>query len=168
MYRKTIASIISIIILGIVAVTVFNNFNNRQIEYVTTSLKDLGGNEESIIFKDKPTAFLFFTSWCPYCNEDAPKVVSVYEKYKDKINLYGINLINRDERSGVDKYVVKYKIGYPVLLDEDNKLYKKYGSPGFPTLVFFDKNGKETKRIVGSTNQNIIDAQFRKAVINFE
>ncbi|NEW04874.1 TlpA family protein disulfide reductase [Paenibacillus sp. SYP-B3998] len=167
MFRKKIAIMISIIILGVVAVTIFNNVQSKDTMDLVIPLKDLGGNEERIIFRDKPTAILFFTSWCPYCKEDAPKIVSVYEKYKNEINLYGVNLINRDDRDEVDKYVHKYKIGYPILLDEDSILYKKYGSPGFPTLVFFDKNGKETKRIVGSTDQNIIDAQFRRSLINF-
>ncbi|TXK83745.1 TlpA disulfide reductase family protein [Paenibacillus sp. N3.4] len=167
MFRKKIASMILILILGILAVTIFNNFQSRDTKDVVIPLKDLGGNEERIIFRDKPTAILFFTSWCPYCNEDAPKIVSIYEKYKNEINLYGINLINRDDRDKVDKYVQKYNIGYPILLDEDSILYKKYGSPGFPTLVFFDKNGKETKRIVGSTSQSIIESQFRRVLTNF-
>jgi peroxiredoxin len=90
--------------------------------------------------------------------------VSLYEKYKNEINLYGINLQNRDNPIDLKAYIDKYKIQYPVLLDEESSLYKQYGSPGFPMLVFLDRKGKVTKRMVGSREKNVIEQQFRTAI----
>ncbi|CAG7648555.1 Sporulation thiol-disulfide oxidoreductase A [Paenibacillus solanacearum] len=128
-------------------------------------MKDLEGNMQTIALNDKPSVLLFFTSWCPYCNEDAPKIVSMYQKYKSDINIYGINLINREnDPDDVREYIKKYNIDYPVLLDDGGNLYRKYRAPGFPTLIFLNKHGKEMNRIVGSTAIEIIERQFTNAI----
>ncbi|MOA12086.1 Thiol-disulfide oxidoreductase ResA [compost metagenome] len=114
----------------------------------------------SIEFSDKPSVLLFFTTWCPYCNDDAPKMVELYNKYKDEVNVYGINVINRDVLSEVKQYVEHYQIEYPVLLDESNQLYEKYGEKGFPSMFFVDTNGKTKDRIIGSTDISVIEESF--------
>ncbi len=159
--RKALAIVILILLVGVASLTLYKNLNATKLEIL--SLPDINGIQHNITFEDKPTILLFFTSWCPYCNEDAPKIVSLYEKYKDQVNLYGVNLINRDESEEVIKYIDKYNIKYPVLLDE-GKFHKKYKSPGFPTLIFLNKSGKESKRIVGATNIGIIESEFMKAI----
>lgn len=126
-------------------------------------MSDISGEPHTITFADKPTVLLFFTSWCPYCNQDAHKIVNMHERYKDQIQIYGINPTDRDDVDKVKKYMTKHGIQYPVLLDEDSNLRKQFGTPGFPTLVFLDRNGKETNRIRGASDVNIIEKQFAKA-----
>lgn len=124
-------------------------------------LMDLYNSQQvNVNFSEKPSVLLFFTSWCPYCNEDAPKIVSLYNKYKDQINIYGINISNRDDLNEVKKYVKKYNIEYPILKDENGDIYKNYGSPGFPTLFFIDSKGNVIDRIVGSTDIELIEKSF--------
>lgn len=106
----------------------------------------------TIDFSEKPTVLLFFTSWCPYCREDAPKMVTLHEKYKDQMNLYGINLANRDEEAELEKYIRTYNIDYPILLDENGEIYAEYAGNGFPSLYFFNSSGHVTDELVGSTD----------------
>lgn len=160
--KKILAILILLLIAGVTSITLYRNLNEK--EPTSFSLADINGIQHNITFEDKPTILLFFTSWCPYCNEDAPRVVSLYEKYKDEINLYGVNIINRDDLEEVIDYVNKYEIKYPVLLDEESSLHKQYKSPGFPTLIFLNKNGKEINRIVGASSIDIIEAQFINAI----
>lgn len=87
-------------------------------------------------------------------------MVDLHEKYKDRINLYGINVTNRDERSEVESYVEEHGIEYPVLLDEDGAVYEYYGAEGFPALYFINTDGIVVDYIVGSVDQNVIDASF--------
>ncbi|TFE19567.1 TlpA family protein disulfide reductase [Cohnella luojiensis] len=124
-------------------------------------LKDLiTSNKTSINFSEKPTALLFFTSWCPYCNEDAPKIVELQNKYKDNMNVFGINLIYRDDIDEVRSYVKNYKIEYPVLLDETGDIYEKYGGSGFPALYFFNSKGELIDQIIGSSDIEYIESSF--------
>jgi thiol-disulfide isomerase/thioredoxin len=165
---KKVISIIVIpwIVVCVILITVYSNLDkdNTPTLLENLTLSDSDGTMHAINYQEKPTVLLFFTSWCPYCNEDAPKVVSLYEKYKNELNLYGINLQNRDTPDDLQAYVDKYNIQYPVLLDQESSLYKKYGAPGFPTLILLDKKGKVTKRIVGSTDRDYIEQQFNKII----
>ncbi|MDF2650477.1 MAG: TlpA family protein disulfide reductase [Paenibacillus sp.] len=162
--KKVATFILLILIVCVALVAVKDNLSNTNGVVSEIILKDLKGSTHTIGPNKKSSVLVFFTSWCPYCNEDAPKIVDMYGKYQNNIDIYGINLINRDDVSEVRDYVSEYNIEYPILLDEGGSLYKSYGSPGFPTLVFLDKNGKETKRIVGSTELDTIEKQFIRAI----
>ncbi|WP_373231365.1 TlpA family protein disulfide reductase [Cohnella sp.] len=143
-------------------------------EIVTTqpsndiNLIDLtSSNNISVNFAEKPTVILFFTSWCPYCNEDAPKIVQLHKKYKSDINLFGINLVYRDDLQEVREYVKNYDIEYPILLDESGSVYKKYGGSGFPSLYFFNSKGEIIDQLVGSTDIENIENSFKYLQDNF-
>ncbi|UNK18687.1 TlpA family protein disulfide reductase [Paenibacillus sp. N3/727] len=120
----------------------------------------MDSQQVTIDFTERPTVFIFFTSWCPSCIEDAPKIMSMHEKYKDQVNIYGINVTNRDEKREVKKYVYKYAIKYPVLLDKEGDLYAQYGGKGLPSLYFLDGQGKIVKEIIGSSDIDIIEQSF--------
>ncbi|MFF2886177.1 TlpA family protein disulfide reductase [Paenibacillus sp. NPDC057967] len=128
-------------------------------------LQDLSNlSQVTIDYSEKPTVLLFFTSWCPYCNEDAPKIVELHDKYKEFINVYGINVIQRDELSEVIDYVEEHSIDYPVLLDQSNQLYTNYGSHGFPSMFFITPNGETIDAIVGSADISYIEQSFLKLI----
>jgi thiol-disulfide isomerase/thioredoxin len=156
-----ISSIILLVALSTIIYIVVNNNSKSTVSPENIELKELRTSDlTQIKFSEKPTVLVFFTSWCPYCNEDAPKMVSLYEKYKDKVNIYGINPTYRDDLSEVEQYVKKYNIEYPVLLDETGALYKHYGEPGFPTLYFIDSEGEVFDQIFGSTDIEVIENSF--------
>lgn len=124
----------------------------------TISLKDFATSQMTTIdFSEKPTVLLFFTSWCPYCNEDAPKVVELQKKYKDKINIYGINLLYRDDRSELQQYLTHHKIDYSILLDETGDTYDQIAGDGFPSLYFYKTDGTNIDRIIGSVPTETIE-----------
>lgn len=117
-------------------------------------------------YADKPTVLSFFTSWCTYCNMDAPKVVELHEKYKDKVNVFGVNLIDRDQRKEVSKYVERHEIPYPVLLDTNGDVFRQYNGRGFPTLYFIDRKGQVIDVIIGSSELDTIEEAFNKLAKN--
>jgi len=154
--------------IGGIGVLIYQFYKNDTPVYTyqmdeSIMLQDLSSHDYvSIDYSDKPTVLLFFTSWCPYCNEDAPKIVELHDKYKEFINVYGINVIQRDELSEVIGYVEKHNIDYPVLLDESNQLYTNYGSHGFPSMFFITPKGKTINAIVGSADMAYIEEYFLK------
>lgn len=158
----TITNLILLFTLVTIVYLVTNTTSSKPEEpSINIILMDLYNSQQvNVNFSEKPSVLLFFTSWCPYCNEDAPKIVSLSNKYKDQINIYGINISNRDDLNEVKKYVKKYNITYPILKDELGDIYKNYGSPGFPTLFFIDSKGKVIDRIIGSTDIELIEKSF--------
>jgi len=156
--------------IGGMGVLIYQFYENYSPAYAyqmdeSIMLQDLNSFENvSIDYSDKPTVLLFFTSWCPYCNEDAPKIVELHDKYKEFINVYGINVIQRDELSEVIDYVEMHNIDYPVLLDQSNQLYTNYGSHGFPSMFFITPKGKTIDAIVGSADIDYIEQAFLKLI----
>lgn len=128
-------------------------------------LTELETNEQvTVDFTDKPTVVSLFTSWCTYCNEDAPKMAVLHNKYKDKLNLVGVNITNRDDLSEVRSYVERHSLEYPILLDETGDVYTSFGGDGFPALYFVNTEGKVVDAIIGSTDQETLDASFRRLI----
>lgn len=164
--RFMIAYVLLFLAIGGIGVVIYQFYNHYlpSVAYQLNDsivLTDLSSSEAvTIDYAEKPTVLLFFTSWCPYCNEDAPKIVNLHNKYKNEINVYGINVIQRDELSEVKSYVEQYGIDYPVLLDETNQLYENYGSHGFPSMFFVTPDGKTIDAIIGSADSQVIEQSF--------
>lgn len=160
---KTATGTILILAVGWMIYLGFNYVKNLKDESSRIQLSELrSGEEVEVDFAEKPTVLSLFTSWCPYCNEDAPKMIALHEKYKDQINIYGINVTNRDELSEVKSYVEEHGIKYPVLLDQTGDVYKYYGGDGFPALCFVNTDGEIIDYIIGSVSQEDMEASFKK------
>src|SRR3989344_5947997 len=58
------------------------------------SLDKLGGGTITLAeYKGrKPVVLDFWTTWCPNCKRDMPHLNALYEKYKDKVEVIGIDL----------------------------------------------------------------------------
>lgn len=162
MKRAAITSVILSLAMCAIIYVFLNNQPKPDIDLDLIQLKELSTNNVvPIDYSEKPTVFLLFTSWCPYCNEDAPKIVTLNNKYKDRINVYGINLIYRDDLEEVKKYVDTHGIDYPILLDETGDVHTNFGGTGFPALFFMDTKGKIVDYIVGSTDMMTIERSFQ-------
>lgn len=71
----------------------------------------------------------FATTWCPFCNAEAPNLELLYQDYKDK----GIQVLIIDVKEGRDLVTQSFKrfnFSFPVLLDEDGKVAAAYAPAG--------------------------------------
>jgi peroxiredoxin len=106
------------------------------------TLKNLAGKDINLMkdfTKRKVIILIFSATWCPYCVQEIPALKAVYNKY----NYKGVEIIHVDpqeSRERVQGLVDKYKIPYPVLLDEKGEVTKQYKILGFPTIIFLDQN----------------------------
>lgn len=117
------------------------------------ALADLNGKRYSLDdFKGKYLVIHFATTWCPFCNAEAPYLEQLHQSYKDK----GVSVLiidvkeNKELVAGTFK---KFNFSFPVLLDEDGKVAASYAPPGvLPDLardevvlasnLIIDKKGK--------------------------
>ncbi|MDQ6421745.1 TlpA disulfide reductase family protein [Paenibacillus sp. LHD-117] len=160
---------IAILAVGFICYIGLTNWNGKAatVQASQIQLPELRTNEAvTVDFAEKPTVISLFTSWCTYCNEDAPKMAALHEKYKDRINLIGINITNRDDLSEVRAYAERHALAYPILLDLKGDVYARYGGDGFPALYFVNTEGKVTDSIIGSTDLETLDSSFRKLLKN--
>ncbi len=96
-------------------------------EEIDFTLSDLEGKKVSLSdYKGKVVLAFFFTTWCPYCSAEAPYLEKeVWQKYKDKgVQILAIDVLEKKEL--VKKMRDRFGWTFPVLLDTDGKVTKKF------------------------------------------
>ncbi|WP_019638830.1 TlpA family protein disulfide reductase [Paenibacillus fonticola] len=112
--------------------------------------------------RDKPVLVNFWASWCDPCKDEAPDLVKMYEKYGDKLDIYGVNVTAYDTVEQAEAFVQEYGIKFPVLLDKKEEAYKLFNGIAFPTNVLIDQNGVIQDVVVGILPPKDLEAKVKK------
>lgn len=100
--------------------------------------------------KGKVVVLNFFTTWCPYCQQEIPGFLEVYEKYRNQ----GLEIVGLSTEQGKESEVISftrsYKMSYPVSIAPPD-LIKDYGPiDAIPTTFIVNKDGDIVSKHVGS------------------
>jgi peroxiredoxin len=102
-----------------------------------------------------------WATWCPPCVRETPRLVRVYEEFKDQgFVMLGVNTTYQDKQEAVSTFVRDQKISYPVLLDTDGAVGTVYGGRLMPTSYLIDRDGKIVVTKVGEVDE----AQLREQI----
>ncbi|TLS54240.1 TlpA family protein disulfide reductase [Paenibacillus antri] len=112
--------------------------------------------------REKPVIVNFWASWCDPCRMEAPILSDLYEKYKDRLDIYGVNGLEYDEMTSVQAFVKQYKYEFPTLLDEKSAAFKLYQVPGYPTSFFIDRRGVVQDIVVGLPGHEEFERRLKK------
>lgn len=112
--------------------------------------------------RDKVLLLNFWASWCDPCKEEAPDLVNLASRYQDSLDVYAVNVTLYDKLEQVEQFVQEYGYTFPVLLDEDEEIYRKFGGVAFPTNVLIDKDGIIRDVIVGTLAPDELEAKIKK------
>ena len=119
-------SYITKIFLGLLLMNSFvygqseSNEDSYTVKVKNFSLKSTDGKTVSLSdFKGKFEVIHIATTWCPYCNAEAPYLEEIYKEYHDK-NVE-VLIIDVKEPLELVKERVKnrFKLSFPVLLDTE-------------------------------------------------
>ncbi len=91
----------------------------------------------------------FWASWCDPCQQEAPALNALALKYKDVLDVYGINVTSQDYKPNAERFVRKYMLAFPVMYDLKGDVFDKYKGAVFPTNVLVDNNGVIAEVILG-------------------
>lgn len=96
------------------------NEDYKSIEVKNFSLKSTEGKTVSLSdYKGKFVVIHIATTWCPYCNAEAPYLEEIYKEYHDK----GVEVLILDVKESkalVQKRIKeRFKLSFPVLLDTE-------------------------------------------------
>jgi thiol-disulfide isomerase/thioredoxin len=95
--------------------------------------------------KGKPTLVAFWTFACSNCHANLPVYRRLLEKYRAKgvemISIHTPELKIEHDLGEVKKHIEKFKIDYPVLIDNENKNWNRWKVNVWPTLFVVDGKG---------------------------
>lgn len=114
-------------------------------EAVITLLESGEVVKEQGIFEDyvgagNYTLVDFWASWCGPCKAEAPNVIAVYEKYRDK-GLVVVGVPVNDKQEATEKAMRDLGIHYPQVLDPSQALAERFNIVGIPYIILFAPDG---------------------------
>ena len=98
------------------------------------------GTFEDYVGTGSYTLVDFWASWCGPCKAEAPNVVAVFEKYRDK-GLVVIGVPVNDKQEATEKAMRDLGIHYPQVLDPSMTLASRFGVEGIPYIILFAPDG---------------------------
>ena len=132
------------------------------------TLKGLKGEDISLEdLKGKTVLLHFWATWCKPCIKEMPTMEKFYNTFKDKkFEILAIS-IDRENVKGVESFVKTTGMTFPVLLDQDQTVRKRYFINGLPTSYLIDDKGKLKGYISGERDWSGKDAiQLMNLMIN--
>jgi thiol-disulfide isomerase/thioredoxin len=120
------------------------------------SLSNLQGQSTPIsTWAGRPLVINFWATWCAPCRREIPLLKTLAGEWaSQQVAVVGIAVDHRDQ---VLHFADQFKIGYPLLIGEQDALdvAAKFGviSPAFPFTVFTDRHGEVVALFVGELHR---------------
>lgn len=115
------------------------------------SLDLLGGGRVSLSqLRGKAVVVNVWASWCPPCRAEMPAIEKVYQAYKDMgLVVIGLNTTYQDSEADAAAFVREFGLTFPIVLDRDGAVNRRYLVTGLPTTFFIDRKGIIRSIVVG-------------------
>lgn len=114
------------------------------------TLKDINGKDFTLssLRGNKYVVLDFWGSWCGWCIKGMPDMKKYYEKYKNKLEIVGIDCNDTEDswKAAVETHALPW---IHVRNAGDPDISVMYAIEGYPTKIVLDKEGKIAKVVVG-------------------
>ena len=129
------------------------DFNLRKFNLGRVKLSD---------YRGKVVLVNFWATWCPPCVKEIPDFVALTDDYGEKgLIILGISL-DKNPQQVLPGFIRKYKINYPILLD-DGRVAGVYGGvTAIPTTFLVDREGNIRQKYVGARTRSVFEADIKK------
>jgi thiol-disulfide isomerase/thioredoxin len=114
---------------------------DEKVKAQNFALKDLNGNVVHLEdYRGKVIFLNFWTTWCPACLVEMPSMEKLYKEFKDKgFIILAVDM--QEDMETVEKFKKKFKLSFPILLDEEGVVASYYGVKAIPATYFIDRTG---------------------------
>ncbi len=121
-----------------------------------------GGTLQLSSLKGKAVYLNFFATWCPPCNEEAPAINALQQKYASQgLQVVGVDVL--ENAAAAAKFKDEHKLTYPALVDSGT-LRDEYNINGLPVHVFIDRAGIVKNIVVGELTPAEMDENVQRII----
>lgn len=83
----------------------------------------------------------FWATWCPPCRLEMPTMQQIYSEYKGRgFEIVAVN-IESDAKQAISDFVKELRLTFPIALDTDMKVSRKFRLIGLPVSILIDRQG---------------------------
>jgi peroxiredoxin len=107
----------------------------------------------------QPVVIRFWADWCPYCAGEMQAIEKIYRRHGGRdFTVLAINA--GQDRESVTAFVQRIGVSYPILLDPQAAIARRYGVVGLPTTFFVDRQGVIRAKLVGEASEAVFADQI--------
>lgn len=90
----------------------------------------------------RPVYLKLWASWCLDCRKQMPDLEATYQKYRDQIAIYAVNLNINEDTQTLQRIVDKYHLTLPIVLDSNSSIAGNFNFAGTPFHVLINAQGQ--------------------------
>ena len=121
------------------------------------NLKDQYGVIHSLEnYKGKVIFLNFWATWCPPCKKEMPDIENIYKEYGENKKDVVILGVNSEKENEVKKFLKDKGYTFPIVIDENSEVMRKYFIQAFPTSFVIDKEGNVYGYVMGGLTKEQI------------
>jgi thiol-disulfide isomerase/thioredoxin len=120
-----------------------------------------GGAFDGSQLRGHVTILNFWNPDCGPCRREAPVLATVWSSLHAKgVEVVGVMYVGGnwpDDRSAAEAFVDRYRVPYPIVVDEGSSLARATAIPGIPVTILADASGVMRYRIIGPARPGEIE-----------
>jgi thiol-disulfide isomerase/thioredoxin len=124
-------------------------------------LKDFSGKELNLeASRGKVILLNFWATWCGPCREEIPELVSLQNRYKDRLQIIGLVVDDEDEK-GIRSVIESEGINYPVAMADPDTRFAYGGIAALPTVFVINSDGRVVQKHIGLFDPALYETEVR-------
>ena len=128
-------------------------------------VNDLDGNFVSTAaWRGKVVMLNFWATWCPPCREEIHELISLANRYKDRLQIIGVSMDDDATPEDVKAFVHKAGINYPIVMGSQNIAAEYGGVPALPSSFILSTDGHVVQKHVGLYPVRVYENEVRALI----
>ncbi len=109
------------------------------------------------------TMLVFFATWCPHCQNEAPVISELEDQYEGlRVVMVGVDDVQGDTPEAVGDFVERYDISSPAVYQPS--LGPEYQISGYPTVYVLDGNREVVAANAGEAPREVFEGWIEEAL----
>ena len=107
------------------------------------TLDTLGGESATLsAYRGKVVIVNLWASWCGPCRAEMPAIQKVYAANRERgLEVLAVNSTFQDSQADAQEFAQNLGLTFPILLDRDGAVSKRYLLRALPSTFFIDRKG---------------------------